>query len=140
MTFHTRRVDGHVRVVPRDAEALIRAGRLDARLFDVTTLTEYGYADAERDDLPLLLTYANGIRARSAADGVRVTRQLPAIDGAAGWSTRTRPPRSGTGSPDRPEPAPPAESRSGSGWTAGAGSPWTAACRRSAHRPPGRPG
>ena len=33
MTFQSRRVDGHVHVVPRDAEALIRAGRLDARLF-----------------------------------------------------------------------------------------------------------
>ena len=84
MTFQSRRVGGHVHVVPRDAEALIRAGRLDARLFDVTTLAEYGYGDAERDDLPLLLTYANGISARSAADGVTITRQLPAIDGAAG--------------------------------------------------------
>ena len=54
MTFHTRRVDGHVRVVPRDAEALIRAGRLDPRLFDVSALTEFGYD--RRDDLPLIVT------------------------------------------------------------------------------------
>ena len=40
---------------PTDALPLIRAGRVDRRLFDVTELVAAGYDDAQRDDLPLLV-------------------------------------------------------------------------------------
>src|SRR5690349_16160913 len=45
MAFSVRRVEGHLHVVPADAVPLIRAGKLDARLFDVTSLVEWGYDD-----------------------------------------------------------------------------------------------
>jgi len=56
VSFLTSRHGGHLRVVPTDALPLLRAGRLDSRLFDVTTLLESGYDD-RRADLPLLVTY-----------------------------------------------------------------------------------
>lgn len=46
---------GHRFVVPLDAEPMVRAGRLDERLFDVTQLTEFEYDDAHRRDVPVLL-------------------------------------------------------------------------------------
>ena len=52
MTFQTRRVGGHLSVIPADATELLAAGRLDPRLFDVTTLLAFGYDD-RRADLPL---------------------------------------------------------------------------------------
>ncbi|MCW3841385.1 S8 family serine peptidase [Micromonospora yasonensis] len=82
--FLVGRDRGHLTVVPRDALPLIRSGRVDRRLFDVTELVSSGYDDARRDSLPLLVSYPKG-RARSAAPaaGTRVTRDLPAINGAA---------------------------------------------------------
>src|SRR3954452_2674626 len=41
----TSTVNGHVRVIPADAVPLLRAGRLDPRLFDVTGLLADGYDD-----------------------------------------------------------------------------------------------
>src|SRR5690349_4665818 len=49
----TSTVSGHVRVVPADALPLLRAERLDPRLFDVTGLLVDGYSDA-RADLPII--------------------------------------------------------------------------------------
>ncbi|WP_243707506.1 S8 family serine peptidase [Micromonospora sp. KC606] len=101
LRFLVRRERGRLSVVPQDAVALIRANRVDRRLFDVTELISAGYDDARRDDLPLLVSYASGA-ARSgvaALPGTRVTRDLPAIGGAslttgkssvgAVWSTVT---------------------------------------------------
>ncbi|WP_347403581.1 S8 family serine peptidase [Solwaraspora sp. WMMD406] len=85
MQFRSYRVKGDLHVVPRDAMPLIQAGTLDRRLFDLTKLIEYGYHDAARADLPLILTRPDGAAARGAAqpDGVEARRDLPAIDGAA---------------------------------------------------------
>ncbi|MER7473727.1 peptidase S8, partial [Micromonospora sp. NPDC000018] len=58
--FLTRREQGRLSVVPQDAVALIQAGRVDRRLFDVTGLIEAGYDDARRDDLPVLVTGRSG--------------------------------------------------------------------------------
>ncbi|HEU4422441.1 MAG TPA: S8 family serine peptidase, partial [Pilimelia sp.] len=91
--FITRRIDGHLHVVPADAAALLRAGRLDARLFDVTALLAYGYD--RRDDLPLIV--AGGAGAAQPADlsgaGAVVGRELRAIG-----ATAVRLPRAATGS------------------------------------------
>lgn len=79
-------------VVPRDAQRLIRSGQLDRRLFNVTGLVQAGYHDAARDNLPLIVTYRAGAVASAAGTlrgvGARVTRELPAIGGAAVAATK----------------------------------------------------
>lgn len=77
----TRR-SGHLRVLPADAAALIAAGRLDERLFDVTTLLEHGYDDAARPDLPLIVQYDAGTP-RPALAAATAVRELPSVGGAA---------------------------------------------------------
>jgi subtilisin family serine protease len=87
--FVTRVIDGHRYAIPVDALPLLRDGRLDPRLFDVTTLLESGFDD-RRGDVPLIVQYraAGGntlavgraaARSALAADGVKVTRELPAV-------------------------------------------------------------
>ncbi|HST84509.1 MAG TPA: S8 family serine peptidase [Kineosporiaceae bacterium] len=56
----TSTVSGHVRVVPADAVALLRAERLDPRLFDVTGLLADGYSD-RRTDLPIIASTGSGV-------------------------------------------------------------------------------
>ncbi|MGK5443367.1 S8 family serine peptidase [Micromonospora sp. URMC 105] len=83
--FVVRRDRGHLTVVPQDALPLVRSGKVDRRLFDVTELISAGYDDARRADLPLLVSYGSGEARRGVAalPGTRVTRDLPAIRGAA---------------------------------------------------------
>ncbi|WP_319459446.1 S8 family serine peptidase [Micromonospora sp. RTP1Z1] len=90
LNFLVRRDRGHLSVVPQDALPLIRAGRIDRRLFDVTELVSAGYDDAHRDTLPLLVSYRPGVARRTTAPlaGARVTRDLPAIGGAALVATK----------------------------------------------------
>ncbi|GHA65805.1 MULTISPECIES: S8 family serine peptidase [Streptomyces] len=84
--FSVRKVAGHIRVVPGDAELLLADGTLDARLFDVTQLVADGYDDAHRSDLPLIVTFRHG-KERSMSTftpaGAEIDRALPVIDGAA---------------------------------------------------------
>ncbi|GAA4531325.1 S8 family peptidase [Amycolatopsis samaneae] len=80
--FATREDGTHLHVVPQDAGPLIAAGKVDERLFDVTTLIESGYDDAGRPDVPLILVPADAARPFSAA-GARVTAALPVIHGSA---------------------------------------------------------
>ncbi|MEU9167102.1 S8 family serine peptidase [Streptomyces sp. NPDC048420] len=78
--------DGHQYVVPNDALRLVADGQVDERLFDVTGLVAAGYDDASTAELPVIVTYTDptlGNRSLRAADGARVTRALPAVDGAA---------------------------------------------------------
>jgi subtilisin family serine protease len=56
----TSTIAGHVRVVPADALPLVRAGRLDPRLFDVTGLLADGYGDG-RADLPIIASDGSGV-------------------------------------------------------------------------------
>ena len=56
----TSTVAGKVRVIPADAVRLLRAGRLDPRLFDVTGLLADGY-DGRRADLPLIASADSGV-------------------------------------------------------------------------------
>ena len=80
--FLTQRAGGHLFVIPSDAMGLIQAGRLDRRLFDVTTLVKFGYDD-RRADIPLIITYADGDRAKAAGAmaGARAGRDLPSVRG-----------------------------------------------------------
>src|SRR5262249_59657950 len=82
--FMTTRVGGHLRVIPSDALALLRADRLDGRLFDVTTLLDFGYD--RRTALPLIVTNKGGGCAPASvagARGARGGRDLPAGHGLA---------------------------------------------------------
>ncbi|GHH39757.1 S8 family peptidase [Lentzea cavernae] len=54
--------DGHRHVVPADAIALVDNGKLDPRLFDVTSLAEFGYDDARRSTVPVIVRPAAGAR------------------------------------------------------------------------------
>ena len=86
ISFVTKKVDGHVLVIPSDAFALLSAKRLDRRLFDVTTLVEHRYDDRRRAELPLIVTSAGkGTRAHPDVRGasVRMERALPVVGGAA---------------------------------------------------------
>ncbi|WP_409062297.1 S8 family serine peptidase [Streptomyces sp. SYP-A7185] len=82
-----RREAGHTYVVPQDAQALIGAGRLDRRLFDVTRLVRDKYDDAHRASLPLIVKYRPGRdngRSDDTLHGLARDRQaLPAIGGEA---------------------------------------------------------
>jgi subtilisin family serine protease len=86
MRFVTRRDGTHLHVIPADALPLLRAGDLDPRLFDVTTLFEFGYDGLA--ELPLIVTYdgtdarARG-RERVAEGGARVVRDLVPVEGHA---------------------------------------------------------
>ncbi|WP_212997298.1 S8 family peptidase [Winogradskya consettensis] len=78
MTFVSSREGGHRFVVPADALPLLRDGRLDRRLFDLTTLGEFGYDDRAAA-LPLLVAYPEG----KMPEALGAARRLPAIGAAA---------------------------------------------------------
>src|SRR5438067_1162513 len=86
MGFITRTVRGHVTVTPIDAVPLVQAGKLDSRLFDVTSLIADGYDD-RRPDLPLIVSYSgtakSALKSSATAAGATVGRDLPAGSGAA---------------------------------------------------------
>ncbi|MBT8224172.1 MAG: peptidase S8, partial [Dactylosporangium sp.] len=95
VTFTTQRVPGQVRVIPSDAATLLGAGRLDPRLFDVTTLLEYGYDDRGRAQLPLILTARDGdgsgrAKARAVRAGAAVAREIPHVRAVAVGQDRRR--------------------------------------------------
>jgi subtilisin family serine protease len=95
MTFQTSRADGELYVVPADAVPLLAQGRLDQRLFGVSGLLQFGYDDAGRPDLPLIMTGPGSdaavARVNAAAlrsiDGVAV--QQPKDTTADLWATLT---------------------------------------------------
>ena len=62
-----------VTVIPSVAEPLIRAGKLDRELFDVTGLIDLGYDDAHTSEIPLLVE-SNGARTLG-----KITRELPTV-------------------------------------------------------------
>jgi subtilisin family serine protease len=73
-------VDGDVHVIPEDAMAMVSAGRLDPRLFDVTELARSGYGDADRTALPLIVDYPG---ATPRAAGAQAVRELPSVGAVA---------------------------------------------------------
>ncbi|MBT2227919.1 S8 family serine peptidase [Nonomuraea sp. NEAU-A123] len=79
VTFSTHLSGGRLRVVPSDAVPLLGDGRLDPRLFEVTTLLEYGYDD-RRPALPLIVTGTPAPRGLTGASGIRT---LGAVGGFA---------------------------------------------------------
>ena len=64
--FLSQKIKDHQYVYPADALALLRAGRVDQRLFDVTELIGFGYTD-KAADLPLLVAYPKADKAKKGA-------------------------------------------------------------------------
>ncbi|WP_329269737.1 S8 family peptidase [Streptomyces sp. NBC_01451] len=79
-TFLSSEKNGEVSVLPADAIPLVRAGRLDPALFNVTQLVKQGYSDAKTGTTPVIATYSKG---SATPEGARRTLALPGIDGAA---------------------------------------------------------
>ncbi|MEU8289098.1 S8 family serine peptidase [Micromonospora sp. NPDC048905] len=86
MRFVTSREGGHQFVIPVDAMPLLRDGRLDRRLFDLTVLGGFGYDDRSAE-LPLLVAYPENASAQARAATVggaaRVRADLPATHALA---------------------------------------------------------
>ncbi|MEH1129295.1 S8 family serine peptidase [Micromonospora sp. CPCC 206061] len=85
--FSIQRQHGHLIVVPSDAARLVAEGRVDLRLFDVTTLIDFGYDDAASREVPILIGGAHSQAKLRRADltgaGAAVTRTLTSIHGFA---------------------------------------------------------
>ncbi|MFC3505490.1 S8 family serine peptidase [Micromonospora krabiensis] len=77
--FITHSAGEDVRVIPADAVGLLNRGKLDQRLFDISTLVDFGYDD-RRATLPLLVQHS-GTAAGLA--GARVTRNLDGLSAVA---------------------------------------------------------
>ncbi|EOD65386.1 peptidase s8 and s53 subtilisin kexin sedolisin, partial [Amycolatopsis vancoresmycina DSM 44592] len=93
---YTRHGDSYV--VPGDAAGLVRAGRLDEQLFNVTGLLRQGYDDARTPQVPLLVRQAGpavaartGVAARPAALGYTALDE-PKSGAAAFWNRLTTAP------------------------------------------------
>jgi hypothetical protein len=73
--------------MPSDVTSDVAAGKLDRRLFEVSTLLKFGYDDAKTQSTPLIISYG-GARATSLR-AATVRQELPAIDGAAVSAPKT---------------------------------------------------
>ncbi|KAB1916445.1 S8 family serine peptidase [Micromonospora sp. AMSO31t] len=92
--FITHSAGKDVRVIPADAVGLLNRGKLDQRLFDITTLVGFGYDDT-RATLPLIVQH--GDAAPAGLTGARTTRELSGAsavaesraDAVSFWNTLT---------------------------------------------------
>ncbi|WP_128434987.1 hypothetical protein [Streptomyces cyaneus] len=88
---HTARAGTpHINLIPADAEHLLAAGTLDARLFDSTELIRIGRDDARSPSLPLIVMERRGkapARSPLTAHGADLGRTLRALNGG----THTQP-------------------------------------------------
>ncbi|MFD8591471.1 S8 family serine peptidase [Streptomyces sp. NPDC059637] len=83
--FSVRRHDGRTYVVPADARKLVRDGRVDLRLFDVTELARAEYRE-RGEDLPLIVTYRGArpaAKQKLRAAGTEVTGTYRSVNGEA---------------------------------------------------------
>lgn len=83
--IQTAEVDGDLHVMRRSAMPYVAAGVVDADLFNVSQLIEFGYDDASVDATPIILEFEEGAASRRAAPlpGIAVGAPLTSIDGAA---------------------------------------------------------
>ncbi|MFE9693446.1 S8 family serine peptidase [Micromonospora sp. NPDC005806] len=78
--FITHSAGKDVRVIPADAVGLLNRGKLDERLFDISTLVGFGYDDT-RAALPLIVQHSGAAPAGLA--GARTTRELSGMSAVA---------------------------------------------------------
>nr|AAP48601.1 probable secreted peptidase [Streptomyces niveus] len=87
--FQTLEQDGRLTVLPSDAGDLVSAGRLDRKLFDVTSLVAQRYDEAHTSALPLIVSEsgkkaeATVRRLTALADDGSAVRRLESIDARA---------------------------------------------------------
>jgi len=75
IAFHAHVVGNEITVLPSDVMSFVGSGKLDARLFNVSTLLNFGYDDEHRGDLPLIVTYPPAL-ARSSSSSSAVGASL----------------------------------------------------------------
>jgi subtilisin family serine protease len=98
VSFFTDYTAGQLSVIPNDAAKLLRAGRLDERLFNITDLIEQGYDD-QRTELPLIvITEASGeafagARARFSPSTTAQIRELSELNAIALHERRVAAPK-----------------------------------------------
>ncbi|MET9662219.1 S8 family serine peptidase, partial [Streptomyces sp. NPDC006510] len=82
---HVQQAGDDVYVLPDEATALLAAGKLDRRLFNVTALAKMGYDDKRSGGIPLIATYpaGEGRSLPAAPRGAKKVRTLESIHGAA---------------------------------------------------------
>nr|WP_052478357.1 S8 family serine peptidase [Kibdelosporangium sp. MJ126-NF4]CEL17877.1 putative proteinase [Kibdelosporangium sp. MJ126-NF4]CTQ90899.1 putative proteinase [Kibdelosporangium sp. MJ126-NF4] len=101
MGFRTYEISGHRYVIPLDAVDAVASGRMDRRLFDITSLKEFGYANTP--NVPLIvsgdaMTAAKGqswqaLKARPEKiwlDGKRklaLAESVPQVGAPAAWQS-----------------------------------------------------
>jgi subtilisin family serine protease len=85
--FLSQTIGGDRYVIPSDAVGLLRAGKVDKRLFDVSALDPGA-------DLRLLISYRKGgasvARSATISGGARVTRDIPAVSTLAARADPTQ--------------------------------------------------
>ncbi|GAA2395184.1 serine protease [Catellatospora methionotrophica] len=79
IAFLTHSAGDDVRVIPADAVGLLNRGKLDERLFDISTLVGFGYDDS-RTTLPLLIEHDG---TTGGLTGARTIRELPGLSAVA---------------------------------------------------------
>ena len=79
--------DGHTSVVPDDARRLISAGKLDARLFDITELNKSQLRKAQKKGLRAIVGYQGAATAAKAevrgAGDTQLRRTLKSLNADA---------------------------------------------------------
>ncbi|MFI6944889.1 S8 family serine peptidase [Streptomyces sp. NPDC050422] len=82
---HIQQAGDDIYVLPEETSALLAAGKLDRRLFNVTALAKMGYDDKKTGGIPLIATYSTtkGRALPVAPRGAERTRVLDSIHGAA---------------------------------------------------------
>ncbi|WP_405749839.1 S8 family serine peptidase [Streptomyces sp. NBC_00012] len=82
---HVQQAGDDIYVLPDEATALLAAGKLDRRLFNVSALAKMGYDDKRSGGIPVIATYpaARGRSLPAAPRGAKKIRTLESIHGAA---------------------------------------------------------
>jgi len=85
VSISVRKAQGHTYVIPLDAAKLIAAGKVDRRLFDVTTQSRAEYVKAQAKGLGYIVTY-KGSKPEAkaelhAADGAEITHTYSKLNG-----------------------------------------------------------
>ncbi|MEV4317491.1 S8 family serine peptidase [Actinocrispum sp. NPDC049592] len=80
---------GDLHVVPEDVLPMLRAKRMDPRLFNITKLVQNGFDDAKRKDIPLIVSGAPNIAAAKVRDLPSIQGAAVRVDKAAGLRTFT---------------------------------------------------
>lgn len=87
ISYTTKLVNGDYYLVPDQAAAYLSSGQLDEELFNITKLIEYGYDDAHRSSVPLIVTKEseNVNQSTNEAVSTGATKQLnlPSVNAVA---------------------------------------------------------